>query len=249
MTRFIYLIPVLLLAACTDPTIDDQSDGEAEAAAPQLVGKEDGVSFTGVYRTHTTALKDGDVPNVELLTNAKPGLPTTYSYVRSRCYHTNCSARVPETDTYDVYTTSAGKTYVRFWTFTITDDPNDGRIQHPVVGDVYEITTFSHGIKLRKSYSTRWQTLYTASPSLMCSTSHGTWASGDCTCPGNVPGTWPATIFISGAGGCIATPGSDESNCDASGGLWTDDDATLIGAFCMCGRGRYDNASGSCAAI
>jgi hypothetical protein len=248
MTRFNYLLPILLLVGCADLTLDDQTDGEAETATAQLVGKEDAASFTGVYRTHTTALKDGDVPSVELVTNAKPGLPTTYSYVRSRCYHANCSVRVPETDKYDLYTTN-GKTYLRFWSFTITNDPNDGLVQHPAVTDVYEIKAISHGIKLRKSFSTRWQTLYTASASLMCSESHGSWANDTCTCPGNIPGMWAAHIFISGAGGCIATPGASEANCDASGGMWTDDDATDIGSYCVCGNGRYDDAEGSCSAI
>jgi hypothetical protein len=243
------LIASLVLASCADATPDDLSDGEAETAAEQAVGKADSASFAGVYATHATTLKDGDVPSLELRVIANPGVPTKYSYIRSRCYHASCSARIPETDAYSVYTSSAGKTYVRFWSVTMTYDPNNGVTETPVVADVYEIKTWSKGIKLRKSFSTRWQTLYTASPSLMCHDSHGTWASGTCTCPGNMPNTFPAFEFVSGAGGCIATPGANESNCDDSHGLWTDDDSTLIGSYCRCGVGRFVDSTGGCTNI
>lgn len=100
---------------------------------------------------------------------------------------------------------------------------------------------------LRKSYSSRWITLYKATAKSLCTGDGGSWASDECTCPGNTPGAWPNTIFV--AGGCIATPGASKDGCDTSGGLWTDDDATAIGSYCVCGVGRYDDASGSCASI
>ncbi len=37
---------------------------------------------------------------------------------------------------------------------------------------------------------------------------------------------------------------TDESECDATNGFYTDDDATLIGSFCRCGIGRYAGAAG-----
>ena len=92
-------------------------------------------------------------------------------------------------------------------------------------------------------------TLYKTTATAQCSAQGGAWANSDCSCPGNTPGMWAATIFIPGAGGCIATPGASEDGCDSSDGLWTDDDATLIGSYCECGAGRYDDAAGSCAAI
>jgi hypothetical protein len=239
--RFRNLISVVfLVGACADATTEDASDGEAEAADAQPVGKADAASFVGLYRAHATALRSGDVPSVELLADGR--------YVRSRCYHASCSLRVPETDKFDVYTSSAGKTYVRFWTVAITTDPDTGIDSHPVVADVYEVKSTSYGVKLRKSYTTRWLSLYSTSPSLMCSATGGSWAADACTCPGNTPNMWPATIFISGSG-CIATPGASEDHCDSSGGMWTDDDATAIGSYCVCGTGRFLDGTGACASI
>ncbi|MDB4955516.1 MAG: hypothetical protein JWO36_3085 [Myxococcales bacterium] len=244
-----FLIAVLSLAACADPSPDDAADGEALTAADQPVGKEDAASFAGLYHSHATTFRDGDVPSLDLIVNAHPALPITNAYVRSRCYHGGCSRNVPETDAYSIYTSTAGRTYVRFWSVSLTFDPDGNIVEQPVIADVYEIKTFSHGIKLRKSYSTVWQSLYTSSPSLVCHDSHGTWAGNACTCPGNTPGAFATREFIAGAGGCIATPGANESNCDGSHGAWTDDESTLIGSFCRCGLGRYDDANGSCAAI
>ena len=237
------LIALLWIVACADVTPDDQADGEAETGAEQAVGKADGASFAGVYRTHAATLRDGDVPSLELSVHTVPGLPVTYAYVRARCYHASCSRNVPETDTYSVYTSSAGKTYVRFWSFTVTVDPNNGPTAHPVIADVYEIKAFSGGVKLRKSYSTSWQTLYCATDASVCQVSHGTWASSGCACPGT------GTEFVRGAGGCIDSPGASESNCDATNGLWTDDEATLIGSYCECGLGRYVDSAGSCTSL
>ena len=42
---------------------------------------------------------------------------------------------------------------------------------------------------------------------------------------------------------------ANESNCDDSGGMWTDDDATAIGSYCICSVGQYLDASGGCSAI
>ena len=66
---------------------------------------------------------------------------------------------------------------------------------------------------------------------------------------GNQPNMYPVSVFVAGAGGCIATPGSCETNCDDSGGLWTDDESTAIDTYCICGKGRYDDDTGSCSDI
>lgn len=42
---------------------------------------------------------------------------------------------------------------------------------------------------------------------------------------------------------------ANESNCDDSGGMWTDDDATAIGSYCICSVGQYLDATGACHAI
>jgi len=230
-------LALILVASCTSAPSDD---GEAESAPPQALGKADGASFTGIFQSHTTHHYNGDIPAIELRADGK--------YVRERCYRASCALPVPETDAYDLYTSSSGKTYVRFHAQDITID-SDGNIQNtPVVTDVYEIRSFSKGIQLRKSYSTRWQSLYLSSPGLACTTSGGTWTT-DCACPLNQPNTWPVQTFVAGAGGCIATPGASESNCDDSHGMWTDDDGTLIGSYCICTQGEYLTAAGGCAAI
>jgi hypothetical protein len=162
--------------------------------------------------------------------------------VRERCYHTGCALPLPETDHYDTYASSAGNHYVRFWSFTVSKDADGNLVTTPKIADVYEIVATSYGIKLRKSYTSRWVSLYRTTAATACTSTLGTWTSSDCTCPAT-------DVFVAGAGGCVTSPGANESNCDASNGLWTDDDATLIGAYCECGSGRYDDATGSCTAI
>jgi hypothetical protein len=242
--RLVYLVFPFLVTACAVATTDP-NDAEAEAAGAQAVGKADGASFSGLYHAHATSLKPGDVPTLELRVTAKAGAPTL-AYVRARCYHTGCTLDVPETDSYDVYTSSGGKTYVRFWSEQVSHDGNGDLVSTPVVADVYEIKTTSKGIKLRKSFTARWLNLYSTSEETLCEATGGSWGAGACGCPGNTPGEFATYEFIAGAGGCIATPGADESNCDASDGMWTDDDATLIGSYCVCGLDRHVDDTGSC---
>jgi hypothetical protein len=230
-------LALVLLAGCATAPTDDS---EAESAPPQALGKADGPQFTGIYQSHTTHHYNGDIPAIELRTDGH--------YVRERCYRASCALPVPETDTYDVYTSSSGKSYVRFYAQDIQVDASMNLTNEPVVTDVYEIRAFSKGIQLRKAYSTRWQSLYLSSPGLACASSGGAWTT-DCACPLNQPGTWPVQVFVPGAGGCIATPGANEGNCDDSHGMWTDDDATLVGSYCICTQGEYLTADGGCAAI
>jgi len=229
----------LAIAACATAT-DDASDGEASDAAPQAIGgKADGAT-TGLFASRATTHYNGDVPDLELRADG--------SFVRLRCYHASCALPVAETDHYDTYTSSAGKTYVRFYSFTV-ETAADGSISStPLVADVYEIRTTSTGIRLRKAFSTRWQTLATTDAATRCTASGGAW-NGDCSCPGSGNGATPHPAFAPGAGGCIIAPGGGEDACDSSNGLYTDDDATPIGTFCECGLGRHVVDAGSCAAI
>jgi hypothetical protein len=201
---------LLVLVGCAASGTPD--DGEAEQAAPAALGKADAATFTGLYASHATHHYNGDVPDLELRADG--------TFVRERCYHASCAIETPETDHYDVYTSSSGKTYVRFHGQDIANSQE-------IVADVYEIRAFSGGVQLRKAYSTRWQSLY------------ATTADPDPTCDAGQE-------YVAGAGGCIATPGASEDNCDASHGLWTDDDATPIGSYCICAVGQYLDDTGSC---
>src|SRR5205085_2251782 len=100
-------------------------------------------AFAGTFASHATHFYSGDLPALELRTDGR--------YVRARCYHASCALRLPETDKFDTYTSSSGKTYVRFWTFTVARDANDELQETPAIADVYEIRATTSGIKLRKS--------------------------------------------------------------------------------------------------
>jgi hypothetical protein len=230
--------------APTDPT-NDTSDDEAETATPQIAPAA-APPFAGLYTTHATTHQNGDITSLQLLTATHLGTPQS-TYVRERCYHTNCALPLPETDHYDSYTSAAGKTYLRFWSFTAKDD-GTGLVTTPAIADVYEVLTTSYGIKLRKSYTSRWLALYKTTPAKQCTATGGMYTT-DCACPLNIPGEYPKQVFVPGAGGCLAMPGDNESNCDGSMGQWADDDATLTGAYCVCQLGYYDDATGTCAAI
>jgi hypothetical protein len=238
-TAALLLAFALPLAACAADTDDYTQDDEAFAA--DAGGKADAPSFAGLYVTHATHHYNGDVTALELRGDNQ--------YVRERCYHASCALSVPETDTYDTYKSSTGKTYVRFWSFEVGQDSNGERTEEPTVADVYEVQKTSYGVRLRKSYTSRWFALYRATPASTCTGSNGAWDGSDCTCAGNTPGTWPANVFVPGAGGCVPTPGASEDACDTSNGFWTDDDATLIDSYCRCGLDRYDGPTGACVAI
>jgi hypothetical protein len=250
--RIYYVMVLALVGACAGSG-DDASDGEADVAPQQPAdGKADGIDFTGLYHISSSTRHSNDITTLELRAPITMGANAGEAqFVRSRCYHTGCALELPQTNDYDLYTSSSGKTYVRFYNDEIWLDA-DGNIQsQKVVDDVYEIKPTSKGVELRKSHTKRWFSLFAATLSSQCANTGGTWdgSLSDCACPGAVPGMPPATIFVPGAGGCIALPGSDESACDAAHGMWTDDDSTLIGTYCVCGVGRYDDAAGSCSAI
>jgi len=218
---------LILLAGCAAGDPDDAAALEAPA---ELAGKADGATVTGLFAAETTSLRAGDIPNLELRADG--------SYVRARCYHAGCIA---ETDRFDTYTSTSGHRYLRLWSFTLDADRNPT----PVIADVYELRTTSTGIKLRKAYSTRWLALTSAHADALCAATSGAW-SGACACPGGGNGATEHPGFVAGAGGCITIPGGGEDACDASGGLYTDDDATPIGTYCECGVGRHVAGAGSC---
>jgi hypothetical protein len=203
-------ILLLFVGCAATGTPDDDAAVDAPVAA---LGKADAATFTGLYASHATHHYNDDVPDLELRADG--------TFIRQRCYHASCAIETPETDHYDVYTSTAGKTYVRFHGRQLGDE---------IVADVYEIRAFSKGVQLRRAYSTRWQSLYATTP------------DPDPTCASGQE-------YVAGAGGCIAIPGASEDNCDASHGSWTDDDATAIGSYCICDVGSYLDASGSCAAL
>lgn len=247
------LVATCLLAACAEPPAtapDDTDDNEAESAALVLTGKADAAALVGLYAARSSSHQDGDVTTLELFApGARPGAPAETAFVRTRCYHVGCSMPLVESNRFDTYVSSGGKTYLRFWSVTIADAPDGTRTATPTIADVYELTRTASRIKLRKSYGSRWVTLATTTPAARCSASAGSWAGDSCTCPGTTPGTFPAVIFVPGGGGCIARPADNESACDDSQGLWMDDDATLAGSFCVCALGEYVAATGACAAI
>jgi len=235
------MIVAALVAACTDPVTDDDADAEAQPFQP--AGKDDGAAaaFVGLYATALTALHAGDVPSLELRDDGQ--------YIRARCYHYNCAAQVAETDNYDLYTSASGKTYVRFWSFTYSRDANGELASEPAIADVYEIRTTATGIRLRKSYTGRWVALDATTPEAVCAGDGGTFGTDGCLCPGapSGDGTTGYLGFLPAAGGCVRIPGGGEDACDSSDGFYTDDDATLVGTYCRCGRGRHVVDAGSCA--
>ena len=169
-------------------------------------------------------------------------LASTSTYVRARCYHEDCSVVVPETDRFDRYISSSGIEYLRFWSFDVSRDADGVLKTTPEVTDVYEVQATESGISLRKSHTTRWTELGSSTVAATCSADGGKWDGSTCTCPTD-------HIFVSGAGGCVVAPAANEAKCDASNGLWTDDDATPVGSYCRCGSGRRIDNTGSCTTI
>ena len=226
----------LLLAACAvspDHTADDAADQAAEDAPAQPAGgKADGVDFTGLYHISKSTLYSNDIADLELRSDG--------TYVRARCYHASCALQLPQTGKFDLYTSGSGKTYVRFrW----ADDSK--------IADVYEIQATTKGIELRKTYTSRWFSLFDEVPSAACAFSGGAWddTAQACTCPNSTYSDQGYEAFIAGAGGCVGAPSGSETNCDDSGGSYTDDEMTAISTFCVCPASQYVAVDGSCTQI
>jgi hypothetical protein len=230
--RVSLVLSCLLVTACA-ASPDDASDQAAEDAPPQPVdGKVGGIDFTGLYHISKSTLYNNDVSDLELHSDG--------SYVRARCYHTSCALQLPQTGTYDLYTSATGHIYVRFrW---------DGDTK---IADVYEITSSAKGISLRKTYTSGWFTLFHEAPSAACGTTGGAWddTAQACACPDSQYSDSGYTAFVAGAGGCVGAPSGSEAHCDASGGSYTDDEMTAISTYCVCKPNQYVAVDGSCTAI
>jgi len=228
------LVLVLGMAACADPAAAPLDDNDADGAGVQPM---DATSkLAGLYASvsSATARQDGDLVALQLT--------ATSEYVRARCYRDKCSVVIPETDHFDHYTSASGLEYLRFWSFDVTRGDDGIVTTTPEVTDAYELRTTSGGIEFRKSHTTRWIELSSSTVAASCTADGGTWDGAMCGCPSG-------RIFAPGAGGCIEVSTANEAKCDSSNGLWTDDDATLIGSFCNCGSGRRIDRDGACAAI
>ena len=230
--RLASLLPFLLLAACAASPRDTDDQAAEQAPAQPLAGKADGIDHTGLYHISKSTLYNNDISDLELRGDG--------TYVRARCYHASCTRHLPQTGTYDQYTSSSGHTYVRFrW---------DGTTQ---IADVYEIESTTNGISLRKTYTSRWFTLHDQAPSAACASSGGAWddTAQACTCPNSQYSDAGYEAFVAGAGGCVGAPSGSEDHCDASGGSYTDDEMTAISTFCVCKPNQYVAIDGSCTAI
>src|SRR5262245_35715484 len=245
--RSAFLFPLLCLAACAaEPTEDDSLEEAIDAPTDSV--KADRVDFGGLYEMTSGTLRTNDIPFLQLgLASPRGGADRTSNSVRARCYHTGCSALIPEEDRFDIVKKS-DRTYVRFWSFRI-DDSSGERQETPVVADAYEIEKMAAGIRLRKTYTSRWFSLIAVDEHALCDESGGSWDAHGCTCPRDPNATgYDGTLFVPGVGGCYQAVVGSEDACDATGGDYTDDDATPIGTFCRCGIGRTMTESG-CAAI
>ena len=231
MRCVLILVPVLLAACASGP--DDPSDAEAEAAPARAAGgKADGIDVTGLYHISKSTLYSNDISDLELRGDG--------TYVRARCYHASCALHLPQTGKYDQYTSSSGHTYMRFrW----EDDSS--------IADVYEIKATAKGISLRKTYTSRWFSLFHEVPSAACATTGGAWddTAQACGCPDSTYSDQGYEAFVAGAGGCVGAPSGSEDHCDASGGSYTDDEMTAIATFCVCAANQYVAVDGSCTKI
>jgi hypothetical protein len=231
-----------LLAGCSDVAVDD--DGEAETGEAIELGKADADTFAGLYRWARADRPywNTDVPALEL---AGTG------YIRSRCYGFDCEKLIPQTGRREIVRTSSGKDFVRFLSFTRTWDENAGEwLEEPALADTFEIKKTTKGIKLRKTYSSRWITLDKVTKEKTCVASGGEWGATDpaCTCENVANADWSHYVgFFPGLGGCFEIFAANEDGCSESGS-YTDDDSTSIGTYCHCPLDTYETQSG-CAAI
>jgi len=235
MTRLALLLPLLSFAACVSADDTDASDGAAESApASATGGKADdalGITGTAYEMVSPSTYKAGDITNLELFDTSvtNNSQSPNQDFVRGRCYHTGCSTWAAETNHWDSFK-SGTHTYLRFYSFKKA--PNVDEVG--VVADAYEVKKTSTGIKLRKTYTSRWIYLDARTDEQLCDESGGTWGTS-CDCGPNQGNDY--VYEIAGLGGCFVTPTGTEDSCDSTGGDYTDDDATRIGSYCMCQLG------------
>lgn len=209
MSRIVHFAFVLAfissLAGCTAPASNadaepvDSSEGDLSARSPASLA-----AFADKNWVATKAVAhDGDLRELRLYSDG--------SYVRLRCYGAACAEAVPETDRYTAFR-SSGKTYLELWSFERVLVPGPppkvkggapsppAYENNPVVADTYEIKATGSGIKLRRTYSSRWVTLTATSDEALCAASGGSWSlpvvtppSTTSKVPPTTKGTQPAT--------------------------------------------------------
>jgi hypothetical protein len=218
MTR---LLLVVLFAGCADApadTIDDSAQTFLDD------GKFDGTSapdLSGSWQMFSSTFHKNDVTNLEF--GMHNGLPM--QFVRGRCADSGCSEWAPETGGYQQLRNASGTKYIRF---TIGQG-----------GDLYAYSLSRGRLLLRKANTTRWVALGPITDQQMCNQSGGTWTTY-CDCSAiNDGGNLHFPAFVRGLGGCVIPPGIGESQCDDTGGNWSDDDAAPDGSFCTCPYGQW----------
>jgi hypothetical protein len=226
-----------VLAGCADGAVDDGADAEAESGAAIALGKADADDFAGLYRwSSTRAYWNTDLPSLELVGT---------TYIRSRCYGYDCANLVPQTGHRQIVRTSSGKVYVRFMSFTRTWDADaEEWLESPALADTYEIKRTSSGIKLRKTYQSRWISLAKVTRAKACTASGGAWSNDECTCDNVANADWSHYVgFFPGLGGCFEIFAANEDGCSETGS-YTDDDGTAIGTYCHCPLDTYETQQG-----
>ena len=184
-------------SAAPDPeTVDDSVDA-LTAHTPASTAAFEGESWVAT----SSAAHDGDILALRLYTDG--------SYVRLRCYGSGCAQAVAETDRFTAFR-SRGKTYVAFDSFVrvlvppppakapppgVPAKPAAGPEwdNSPVVADTYEIRSAGGGIKLRKTYASRWTNLVAVDDPTLCNASGGTWSPAASAPVSTAPKTPPTT--------------------------------------------------------
>jgi hypothetical protein len=244
MFRSLIFASLALAAVGCAAQPDDGADATAETA--RAADKADdalGITNVAFEMVAPASYRAGDVTNLYLFgASSKPGVAPSSESVRGRCYHAGCSSWIPELASYDLVT-SSGRRYLRFWM-----GDQSGK---QVLVDNYEIRKTPTGIKLRKTYTTRWLTLAARTDQQLCEETGGTWGDapsstvvpmhGYTPCDCGAPST---VVFVPGTGGCFEPATVSEDACDSTQGSWTDDDSTDLGTFCACSAGQYLSSSG-----
>lgn len=203
------------------------SDGAVDEAALAAGGKADSAAtVAGIYQLAGDATGAGDVVYLWLRSDGR--------FAWTRCYDVDCAAPVVEDGTYALTTSaSTGKKYIRF------EQPGVSGDAAAHFNSIYAYSASRASLELRLARTSRWQTLDAVSEDALCAASGGSWSGSACGCGA----AWP-TVYSPGAGGCWLSPAVGESQCDATHGSWSDDDANLAGTFCDCGYARHLTADG-----
>lgn len=243
-TGYSMLLTIVLSACATNAPGDDAVDG-----AFDLSGKADGPSFAGTYQEVGGGARKGDLPFVQLHDDG--------TYVRLRCYTTNCTKTTPETDRYTTFENpDTHKQYVIFGRFVWTDFDNRESRVDPY--DAYEVRHDGANLLFRKTYTSRWIAMAPVTEEAICTASGGTWDTStehqgaeagtttSCDCGQDSVTNWddPIPAFVPGAGGCRMTFKMVESECDDTQGSYTDDDTDALGDYCLCPAGTIPTDTG-----